>query len=266
MKKCVMAFGAHSDDIEIQCGGTLLKFKSKGYELIYVVVTTNDMGFSHGYKENIEVRRKEAEKGAKFLGAMPLFLNFKKFDIANDKNKIVSFIEDSNIFNKWKKLPGREPISVAFFIPECVIEVANLIAKYEPEIVLTHSPDDIHPDHHSTSVLVYRAFKEASEKMKLGSLYLWGPGSWGFITEFNPDIFIDISNYIDKKNEAISQHASQAVEWIKTYFGERTARWGKKIGVKHAEGFYKVKDILTKDKISYINTLERRFLEYKKRN
>ena len=96
MKKCVMVFGAHSDDIEVQCGGTLLKFKSKGYELIYVVVTTNDMGFSHGYKENIEVRRKEAEKGAKFLGAMPLFLNFKKFDIdgySKDMEKLIESFE-----------------------------------------------------------------------------------------------------------------------------------------------------------------------------
>ncbi|MFH1904556.1 MAG: PIG-L deacetylase family protein [bacterium] len=265
MKKCIMAFGAHADDIEIRCGGALAKFKDKGYKLIYVLVAACDAGSPPGSNETGQMRKEEAAEGAKVLGAESVFLGFKESFVCNEKEKLVRFGENLELFEKWKKLPGKEFLYDAPFIPRCVIEVADLIAKYEPEIVFTHYPDDMNVGHYSTSCLVFKAFKEASEKVKLGDLYLWPSGSRGSLVDFSPNTFIDITKYMEKKGEAVNKHKSQAWRWQKTsYWKKRDVTWGKKIKVKYAEGFYKVRAPLTRNKYFYLTTYDRRMLEYKK--
>ena len=257
-----MAFGAHADDIEIRCGGTLAKFKDQGYKLIYVMTTTCDAGMPQGSIETREIRKKEAIEGAKVLGAIPIFLDFKQSYVWDGKKAFVRLGENPELFDTWKKLPGKELLCDAPFIPKCVIEVSNLIAKYEPEIVFTHYPDDMHDSHYATSCLVYKAFKEASEKVKLGNLYLWEPGSRGSIVGFSPNTFIDITGYMEKKVKAVLKHKSQMSEWRANHYKKRAAFWGKKAKVDYAEAFHNTKKLSNKK--DYLNTYDKRMVEYKK--
>jgi len=115
-------------------------------------------------------------------------------------------------------------------------DVASLIKKYEPRVVLTHTLD-IDPEHRSTCTLIFKAFKEAAKEIELGSFYGWSPSSYGEIINIPPDTFVDISGYLEIKYKAFLKHKSQATQKRKTFIKERASSWGNKIGVKYAEAF-----------------------------
>src|SRR5438128_224547 len=75
--KCLIALGAHADDIDLRAGATLAKYVAEGYTIVYGVVTTSASGIPNmSPNEAIKIRQKEAENAAKLYGAEPLFLNF----------------------------------------------------------------------------------------------------------------------------------------------------------------------------------------------
>lgn len=244
MKKCIMLFAAHADDIELQAAGTLAKYLDKGHEIIYVMVTDNCDGglldekgniYHLGPAETQAIRHKETKEAAAVFGLKPIFLNFKQrhfYDAKGEKQIFLGFKEYNEI-----TLPStREPILIAPSLENCIKDVASLIKKYEPQIVLTHSLD-IDPEHRSTCNLVFLSFKEAAKEVELGSLYGWGPSSGGEIINILPDTLVDISDYLDVKYEAFLKHRSQATQLRKTMIKDRASWWGKKIGVKYAEAF-----------------------------
>jgi LmbE family N-acetylglucosaminyl deacetylase len=107
----VLAVGAHPDDIELSCGGTLLKLKKEYDACIYTLI------FSKGeLKSNPLIRAKEQARAGKFLGVFKSrLLNYKDGSI----------LVDSNLVN----------------------EIEQLVKEYQPDLIFTHCIDDIHQDH-----------------------------------------------------------------------------------------------------------------------
>ena len=96
----VMAFGAHPDDIEISCSGTLAKYKGQGHDVAIVCVTNGEVGSPTLSKEEISViRRKEAENSAKVIGAKFFWLNYPDEFLFNVSEVRLNFIETIRQFN-----------------------------------------------------------------------------------------------------------------------------------------------------------------------
>ncbi|MBI4176141.1 MAG: PIG-L family deacetylase [Candidatus Aenigmarchaeota archaeon] len=228
--KYIMAFGAHSDDIDIRAGGTAAKYVDKGYGLVYVVVTTSASGIN-GLSPNgsIKIRHGEARKAAKLYGTEPVFLDFHQCVYPPGKTD---------------RLPkGNICISQASDNEKTIRMVTNLILKYKPEIILTHCTDDLHEDHYHTSALVYIAYKRIQKTLTSARLWLWPSGSRGSIIEFKPNKFVDIENYLAAKDRAIKEHKSQCARSprLRTIAIKNAKFWGNKCRFRLAEAFIEVK-------------------------
>ncbi len=148
-----------------------------------------------------EVREKEARRGAEILGV-----------------EEVVFLDHED---------GRITVD-----PESIDVLREYLREYRPELVFTHSPRDTHQDHRRTYRLVTAAVSKFPE---ISVLMGEGPST----TEFNPVLYVDISDVIEEKLEAVRAHESQIRRGaISEDHVLRTAGyWGAKIGVKHAEAF-----------------------------
>lgn len=161
--------GAHHDDLEIGAGATISKLVSSGQN-IYLCVLTDE--------SNVDIadsRRSETKIAAMELGIQPENLLFIGF-------------EDGNLS------ANRESISV----------FRNTIKEHDlnPDIIVTHSLADSHNDHRAAAELVYATFRE---KVILG----YGIINSLLSSEFNPTIFINTSEYWDKKTAALLAHKTQ---------------------------------------------------------
>ncbi len=238
-RKCIMVFGAHADDVEILAGGTFARYIAEGYEGIYVCVINNTAGcateavgggtkfrggegirfsisesgqtFPVGALETIQVRQEEARKAAGVFNAIPVFLDFSQPEIYLGRTKIIYGTKEFIDFDP----PGRKHISLATRYSEDVGVVTDLLKKYEPEIVITHTLGGEKLDHEGTAYMVYLAFISAMrENAQVGKLWMTVNG-WLLDKEAResgrgiPDVSIDISDYLDVKYMALDQHTSQ---------------------------------------------------------
>ena len=182
MKLDILAFGAHPDDVELGCGGTIAKEIDLGKKVGIIDLTHGELG-TRGTKE---IRDQEAKAAANILGvSVRENLNMRDGFFINDE---------------WHQL-----------------EIIKMIRKYQPEIVLCNAIDDRHIDHGKGSKLVSDACF-LSGLMKVESKYhdnkqeVWRPKlvyhyiQWAII---KPDFVVDISGYNDKKIEAILSYSSQ---------------------------------------------------------
>lgn len=251
-KKTIIAFGAHHDDIEIRAGGAVAKYVRLGYEVIYVVmidsvyVSNRYQGYEKLSNEDIlELRASESRKGAEILGASePVFFQLKPSYYWTAKTETawrVHFNEgEDELIKNMQKHRGRYFCLEASRSPECIQEVADFIAKHNPEVVLTQQVNDFHPEHYATAALVFAACRKlVTEGMEL-KLYAWEMGSNGRMIRFIPDVIIDITEEFDIKVEAVKPFHSQRddrPELHLQYVKASAEYWGAKIGVKYAEPF-----------------------------
>ncbi|WP_440772564.1 PIG-L deacetylase family protein [Natronorubrum sp. DTA28] len=218
----VLALVAHPDDADIFCGGTLAKHADRGDTVTIAHLTAGEYGgFDTTEAEIAAVRRAEATRSAEALGCDCTFLGF----------------EDGRIENT---LENR-------------LEIVDTIREYEPELIVTHHDDDMHPDHRETSLLVTDAYYMASLPMvetehsahDPENVYFFGKAT----AEFEPDLYIDTTDYQEQKEDAISHHESQ-VEFLEEHGGidaefdnliesvrAQAQVLGTKAGVAFAEGF-----------------------------
>ena len=192
----ILAVGAHPDDLEIYCYGTLAKMAHEGHKVFMCSVANGNMGHKTIQpKELAEIRRAEAIRGAKLIGAQHLELDIGDLKInANDEYQQEKMVE--------------------------IIRIA------QPDIIITHCPDDYASDHCETSKLVFYASFASSCP--------------------NPEEYVDISDYLEKKVEAILCHKSQT-QWLDDHDGFNmeeyarvSARYrGIQSGTLYAEGFKK---------------------------
>lgn len=223
MKLDILAFGAHPDDVELGCSGTILKEISLGKSVGIVDLTRGELGT----RGSAEIRDQEANAAAKILG--------------------VSVRENLNMRD-------------GFFINDekHQLEIIKMIRKYQPEIVLCNAIDDRHIDHGKGSKLVSDAcFLSGLMKIETdydGTLQKpWRPKVvYHYIQWKNiePDFVVDITGFTDTKIEAILAYRSQFYDpdskepespiSSKNFLESlnyRSRDLGRLTGVEHAEGF-----------------------------
>ncbi len=181
----ILAFGAHPDDVEIGCGGSLLLHSGDGDEVFIVDVTNGDAGtLDTPPVKTGEIRWQEGQIAAAMMGAA---------------DRVSLEYHDG----------GLVPHDLTL-----VTAAGRLIRKYAPEIVYVHHPGDAHPDHQAVATAVIEGCRRAAtshfpdigeqpHRVREIRLYeVWTP-------VFDPLLFTDISAVIDRKQEIIRAHTSQ---------------------------------------------------------
>lgn len=223
MKLDILAFGAHPDDVELGCGGTIAKEIAFGKKVGIVDLTRGELG-SRG---SAEIRDSEAAAAAEILG--------------------VSVRENLNMRD-------------GFFVndQEHQLAVIRMIRKYQPDIVLCNAIDDRHIDHGKGSKLVSDACF-LSGLVKIVTQYdgqnqsQWRPKAvYHYIQWKNiaPDFVVDVSGYNEKRVAAILAYGSQfydpnstepetpiATKNFLESLSYRAQDLGRLIGTDYAEGF-----------------------------
>lgn len=218
----VMVVTPHPDDAEIACGGTVAKWVREGREVVYVVCSNGDKGSNDPSMTSetlAAIRRQEQEKAAAVLGV---------------KEIVLLGHPDGTLEDTW----------------EFRGEIVRQIRRYRPTLVLTCDPyrrylqhrdhrivgqvtlDAVYP--YSRDHLFYPEHLAAGlEPHTLRDVYVWGAEE--------PDIFIDISDTIDLKVEALFCHTSQiraaSKELLAQWVCTRAAEQGKSQGMALAESF-----------------------------
>jgi N-acetylglucosamine malate deacetylase 1 len=216
----VLAVGAHPDDLENLCGGTLARFCAEGHEVVMCHATKGDKGASDYTSEEISgIRLTESRKAAEIAGAKHATLG----------------------------IPDREILAADRDQLRLVIDV---IREARPDLIITHHPNDYHSDHVEISKLVFSASYASTSPLLptdkphhpiVAPLYymetISGAG-------FAPTEYVDTSNFIETKIAMLEAHASQ-MQWVKEYHGvefvdmaRTSGRFrGHQCGVAYAEGF-----------------------------
>lgn len=182
MKLDILAFGAHPDDVELGCSGTIVKEVSLGKKVGIVDLTRGELGT----RGSVPIRNAESQKAAEILG--------------------ISVRENLDMRD-------------GFFVndEQHQLEIIKRIRKYQPEIVICNAIDDRHIDHGKGSKLVSDAcFLSGLRKIETLhdgiSQEAWRPKVvYHYIQWKNiePDFVVDISEFIDKKTDAIMAYSSQ---------------------------------------------------------
>lgn len=223
MKLDILAFGAHPDDIELGCSGTIAKEISLGKKVGIIDLTRGELGT----RGTVEIRNAEAAKAAEILG-----------------------------------ISARENLDMrdGFFIndEEHQMKVIQMLRKYRPEIVICNAIEDRHIDHGKGSKLVSDAcFLSGLRQIKTEdndeAQEAWRPKvvyhyiQWKHI---EPDFVVDISGFMDIKMESILAYSSQFYNpdscepespiSSKNFLNSvkyRAQDLGRIIGTDYAEGF-----------------------------
>lgn len=232
-QKCIMVFGAHADDVDEIAGGTFAKYIASGYKGVYVCVTNNLAGcnlertpffrgpaftvsesplkYPVGGLETNQIRSEEAKAAAAVYGAEPVFLDFCEPEIYLGRKVIIYGTQDFLNYNP----PGRRQINLATRYSEDVNVVYELLKKYEPEVVITHTMGGEKLDHEGSAYMMYLAFKKAMDNnIPVGKLWMTVNG-WlldGTAQKNGrgkPDVQIDVKDYLKTKYEALDKHISQ---------------------------------------------------------
>jgi LmbE family N-acetylglucosaminyl deacetylase len=195
----ILAVGAHPDDIELACGGALAKFVDSGHEVHALIMTRGGTGGDES------ARVEEADAGSQFLGLSSL---------------LVLELPDGLLPEH-----GRAMIEA----------IESVLVRLNPDIVLTHSANDRHQDHHAVHMATIRAARAHPAILAYESPSV--------TDQFAPRYFVDIEQYVEAKVESVRFHHSQrhrpytTPEQVKALALVR----GRQGAVKHAEAFETVR-------------------------
>jgi N-acetylglucosamine malate deacetylase 1 len=223
MKVNILAVGVHPDDVELGCAGTILAHIASGSTVAILDLTQGELGT----RGSAELRLKEAEAAKKILGV--------------DHRHNLGFADGFLIYDQ-----------------KHLLKVVEQIRLFQPDIVLCNAPSDRHPDHGKASKLVsdacfYSGLVKVKTEMNGEEQQAWRPKAvYHYLQDryLKPDVVVDISNYLDKKFEAILAFSSQFydpgsnepetpisgkefLEAVKS----RAIDLGRQIGVKYGEGY-----------------------------
>jgi N-acetylglucosamine malate deacetylase 1 len=223
MKLNILAFGAHPDDVELSCSGTIIAHVTNGKTAGIIDLTAGEMG-SRG---TVAIRAAEAQAASKILGCSVrenLGLADGLFEV-NNANMLL---------------------------------VVTAIRKYQPDIILCNAPEDRHPDHGKASKLVEEA-AFLSGLIKIETMVdgiaqkAWRPTIvLKYIQDrwLTPDVVIDITPFWEQRMESIKAHRSQFFDPNSnepaTYIASqnffdsiesRSREMGRSAQFKYAEGY-----------------------------
>lgn len=216
----VLSIMCHPDDMELKCSGTLIRYKQEGHDVISCHVANGNMGHMVIDPDELrKIRRKEAQNAAAIAGIECVSADFDDLTInAADETQLK--------------------------------EIIRIIRYAQPDIILTHDPDDYCSDHTEVSKLVFNASFSATcphfhpqlgKASPLAAIY-YADTDDGL--RFIPTEYVDITDCIEQKAEMMRCHESQ-LTWLTEHHNcdaiaemyNRGAFWGKQCGVKYAEAF-----------------------------
>lgn len=218
----VLAIGCHPDDIEVACAGTMAKYVKQGHNVTVCHVANGDKGHAIIQPPELrDMRREEARKAGSLAGI-----------------KVVTCdIPDVEVYGDLKEHRDK---------------VVDVIRAAQPDVIITHSPNDYMPDHTAVSKLVFDASFAASVPH-----YETGVPGIAAVTpiyymdtlagvNFMPTEYVDITDTIDLKLEMLECHVSQ-MKWMRDHdkidfaeFVKTCARFrGLQCGAQYAEAFTK---------------------------
>lgn len=219
----ILAIGAHPDDVELGCAATIAKEVAAGKNVGIVDLTQGELGT----RGSVSIRKMEAENAAGILGVL-VRENLKLPD---------GFLENNK---------------------EYQMKIIEVIRKYQPEIVLCNAVSDRHPDHAKASKLTSDAcFLSGLRSIKTIvngiEQEAWRPKNVYHYMQWEnviPDFVVDVTDYIDVKENAIKAYTSQFYNpnsnepespiTSKNFLDSVTYRakdLGRLVGVEYAEGF-----------------------------
>jgi len=187
----VIVFGAHPDDCDINSGGLAAVFTQLGHKVKFVSLTNGNKGHHLMKPDELAARRKkELQEAGRVLG-------IEYINLDNPDGELLPTLENR-------------------------FAVIKLICEWDADIVITHRPNDYHPDHRNTSIIIQDAAYMVGVPLMIPNgkplrktpLFLYMPDRFQKPTPFSPDIVIDITAVAAKKAEAICAHESQVFEWL----------------------------------------------------
>lgn len=219
----ILAVGAHPDDVEINCMGTLARYVKEGHPVTIAHICTGDKGHTTiPPRELAEIRKREAQNAAAVIGAPCVCLEYPDGEL---------YVNDASVRS-----------------------VTDLLRKVKPDLIITHPPADYHIDHLATNKLVvdasflatvphYETNEPAQEQ--IASVYFMSSASG---INFSPEVYVDITDTYDLKLEALKKHSSQ-IEWLKERYNSdllegmqvQSRFYGMQCGVQYAEGFQQLR-------------------------
>jgi LmbE family N-acetylglucosaminyl deacetylase len=220
----ILAVGAHPDDIEILCAGTLALYAQEGHAVFMGIFTDGSMGCPDLEPAKLAcIRKAEAEASATQIEARLLWAG----------------VTDELAF------PNEEQRRI----------MIDLLRQADPDLIITHSPNDYHPDHHYVSQLVLDSYfqkglphmpHQTQPACRFGQAPVYYMDNLGGI-DFSPTEYVDISAVMETKRRMLACHESQIRpmrELAKTDMLEMIevqARFrGFAAGCPYAEGFRKL--------------------------
>jgi len=216
----ILFFGAHPDDLEVLCGGTIASYTAAGHEVWMAVATNGNVGSPTLSKSEIAAQRKvEATAASQKLGAAGL--------IWMDE-------EDEFLFDDLRTR----------------MKFVDAVRQAKAEIIVTHNPQDYHPDHIACSKLAtdarilsgVRLIESGHDPVgEVPDLYYMDSVAG---INFVPQYYVDITEQFEMKMEALRSHKSQNA-WMRSLFNQelldiarvQSAFRGLQVGRPFAEAF-----------------------------
>ena len=219
----ILAFGAHPDDVEISCGGTLLRYAGEGKQIAIVDLTRGELGT----RGSGDLRMEECKAASQILGLVDR-VNLGMAD---------GFFEENE---------------------DHLHQIIREIRHFRPKLIFANSIRDRHPDHGRAAALVARAAflsglpKINTERNGISQEAYRAPMLLHYIQDIyiEPDVVLDVSAYAEEKIKVVQCFSSQFFDPNSTepetpisnaHFFEfmkgRMLQFGRPIGAKYAEGF-----------------------------
>jgi LmbE family N-acetylglucosaminyl deacetylase len=190
-KTNVVVIGAHPDDCDIDAGGTAILFAKAGHNVLFVSVTNGDAGHQEkGGGELAKIRMAEAQEAGKRFGVKYVVLDHHDGEL----------------------MPTLD----------IRLEIIRLIRQWNADVVIGPRPNDYHPDHRNTAILLQDAaymvivpnVAPDTPPLKKNPVFLYTEDGFQKPTPFQPDIAVDITSVFDQKIYAMAAHESQFFEWL----------------------------------------------------
>lgn len=221
MSKAILVVAAHTDDEALGCGGTIARHVAEG-DQVHLLFMTDGVGAREIVDDAAKLRQKSAQQAAQVLGvSSSTYLNF----------------------------PDNRMDSIALL--DIVKEIEAKIQAIQPQVIYTHHLGDLNIDHQITHKAVLTACRPQPNfcVKEIYAFEVLSATEWNSANtqSFIPNVFIDISNYLPIKMQALQAYAdemreaphSRSYEHIEVLAKHR----GYMVGVEAAEGFMLVRKI-----------------------
>ena len=193
----LLVIGAHPDDCELKAGGLASLYREAGHKVKYVSVTNGEAGHQRlSPSELAKVRRAEADAVASLMGI--------EYDVLGNR--------DGQL----------QPTLEARF------ELIGLIRRYQPDLILTHRPNDYHPDHRATSTLVCDAaymvivphIVPEVPALRVNPVIAYLSDHFQRPRPFHPTVVVDVEPVLERIIDQMECHRSQFFDWLPYTLGQ----------------------------------------------